>query len=192
MPPAPCLADGAALFDRTLVEQHDTGTTTTLRVYNGPDTSPDLLAKSTAPRLEVPPLDKNFLISPPSSPPVGWQQIREDRPNADTLAADLIRALSGLTTDDDADEMDAGGEDEANGAPRSPPGGVRLDTDTTLIQAADDQSTPGVRLLVPTDAVQPSSSTTLLNTPRGMPRTIAGVRATAEAIRGTARPPLAS
>ena len=186
--PAARPAHTSALFDRTLVEQHDTGTTTTLRVYNGPDTSPDLLAKSTAPRLEVPPLDKNFLISPPSSPPVGWQQIREDRPNADTLAADLIRALSGLTTDDDADEMDAGGEEET---PRSPSGGVRLDTDTTLIQAADDQSTPGVRLLVPTDAVEPSSSTTLLNTPRGMPRTIAGVRATAEAIRGTARPPLA-
>lgn len=174
-----------------MVEQHDTGTTTTLRVYSGPDTSPDLLAKSTAPRLEVPPLDKNFLISPPSSPPVGWQQIREDRPNADTLAADLIRALSGLTTADDDDAMDAGGEDEAQDASRSPPG-VQLDTDTTLIQPADDQSTPGVRLLVPTDVVEPGSATTLLNTPRGMPRTIAGVRATAEAIRGTARPPLAS
>lgn len=30
--------------------------------------------------LEVPALEKNWLISPPGSPPVGWTQIREDPP----------------------------------------------------------------------------------------------------------------
>ncbi|KAH7890061.1 Calcipressin [Phlebopus sp. FC_14] len=46
--------------------------------------------------LRPPPLEKNFLISPPGSPPVGWEQIREDPPNTATLADDLIAALKKL------------------------------------------------------------------------------------------------
>lgn len=46
--------------------------------------------------LAVPTTDKNFLISPPGSPPVGWEPIREDPPNRDTLAEDLMKALADL------------------------------------------------------------------------------------------------
>ena len=46
--------------------------------------------------LRPPALEKNFLISPPGSPPVGWEQIREDPPNATPLAEDLIQALRKL------------------------------------------------------------------------------------------------
>ncbi|EMD34315.1 hypothetical protein CERSUDRAFT_86436 [Gelatoporia subvermispora B] len=46
--------------------------------------------------LRPPPLEKNFLISPPGSPPVGWEQTREDPPNATPLAEDLVRALRSL------------------------------------------------------------------------------------------------
>lgn len=46
--------------------------------------------------LAVPTTDKNFLISPPGSPPVGWEPIREDPPNRDTLADDLMKALADL------------------------------------------------------------------------------------------------
>lgn len=46
--------------------------------------------------LRPPPLEKNFLISPPGSPPVGWEQTREDPPNAAPLAEDLARALRKL------------------------------------------------------------------------------------------------
>lgn len=48
--------------------------------------------------LPVPDTDKNFLISPPGSPPVGWESIREDPPNATTLADDLARALENLSS----------------------------------------------------------------------------------------------
>ena len=51
----------------------------------------------------MPETDKNFLISPPGSPPVGWEQSREDPPNVDTLADDLAWALEQLScrqTDD--------------------------------------------------------------------------------------------
>lgn len=46
--------------------------------------------------LEPPPITKNFLISPPGSPPEGWEPILEDPPNSNTLATDLMRALEAL------------------------------------------------------------------------------------------------
>ncbi|KAF0554864.1 Calcipressin-domain-containing protein [Gigaspora margarita] len=44
--------------------------------------------------LKVPEFEKNLLISPPGSPPVGWVQSREDRPNSTTLSDDLVHALA--------------------------------------------------------------------------------------------------
>lgn len=43
-----------------------------------------------------PKVEKNFLISPPGSPPVGWEPIREEPPNNAPLAEDLIIALRRL------------------------------------------------------------------------------------------------
>jgi hypothetical protein len=46
--------------------------------------------------LKPPALEKNFLISPPGSPPVGWEQTVEEPPNSTPLAEDLIVALRRL------------------------------------------------------------------------------------------------
>jgi len=46
--------------------------------------------------LRPPMPERNFLISPPGSPPVGWEQTREEPPNEVPLAADLQRALEQL------------------------------------------------------------------------------------------------
>ena len=46
--------------------------------------------------LQPPAIEKNFLISPPGSPPIGWEPIKEDPPNATPLADDLIHALRKL------------------------------------------------------------------------------------------------
>ncbi|GAA5821184.1 hypothetical protein JCM3770_002271 [Rhodotorula araucariae] len=66
-----------------------------LRVYYGPTFPLERLAylprTASAPPtsgptlLEVPASGKNFLISPPGSPPVGWEQIEEDAPNQRTF-----------------------------------------------------------------------------------------------------------
>jgi len=49
--------------------------------------------------LRPPEHEKNFLISPPGSPPIGWEQVREDPPNETPLAEDLIHALRKLEVD---------------------------------------------------------------------------------------------
>ncbi|RXW18187.1 hypothetical protein EST38_g7668 [Candolleomyces aberdarensis] len=54
--------------------------------------------------LRPPAIEKNFLISPPGSPPVGWEQIREDPPNSTPLAGDLMAALQKLKIQEEDDE----------------------------------------------------------------------------------------
>lgn len=65
-----------------------------LRVFRGDPTPLDQLDNPDL--LRPPALEKNFLISPPGSPPVGWEQIREEPPNNTPLADDLIAALTKL------------------------------------------------------------------------------------------------
>ncbi|KAF9432861.1 carbohydrate-binding module 1 protein [Entomortierella beljakovae] len=65
-----------------------------IRVYFGQHTE---ISEDPSDRyLHPPELEKNWLISPPGSPPVGWTQIREDPPNSVHLADDLVKALIGL------------------------------------------------------------------------------------------------
>ncbi|KAM6500986.1 Calcipressin domain containing protein [Amanita muscaria] len=87
-------------------EESDKGPQMVLRVYRA-DPNP-LIPKNPAfgdgyfsmiPQenyLQPPPIEKNFLISPPGSPPVGWEQIKEDPPNQTPLAEDLMAALRRL------------------------------------------------------------------------------------------------
>jgi len=69
-----------------------------LRVYRA-DPNPLISRDQDLPSqnyLRPPVVEKNFLISPPGSPPVGWEPIKEDPPNMTPLADDLIEALRKL------------------------------------------------------------------------------------------------
>jgi hypothetical protein len=60
--------------------------------------------------LKAPKAQKLFFISPPPSPPVGWEMRNEEPPNKDMHAEDLATALAKLhhhpNTQQVADEMD--------------------------------------------------------------------------------------
>lgn len=101
--------------DRITLTGHggDPQTTTTLRVFRGTPTPTTLQPIQPAAdeddpydngegpviqwyspyHLRPPVPAKNFLISPPGSPPIGWEPREEDPPNASPLADDLIMAL---------------------------------------------------------------------------------------------------
>ena len=67
-----------------------------LRVFRADPTPPTPPSEAL---LRPPAIEKNFLISPPGSPPIGWEQVVEDPPNVTPLADDLIAALRKLQLD---------------------------------------------------------------------------------------------
>lgn len=68
---------------------------TILRVYRSTP-NPLLNTIADSQHLRPPAIERNFLISPPGSPPVGWEPIKEDPPNVTPLADDLMSALRKL------------------------------------------------------------------------------------------------
>ena len=136
---------------------------TVLRVYRGPPTPLETLRdRHYRNTLPVPTTDRNFLISPPGSPPVGWEQAREDPPNMDTLADDLARALDQLTSsrfdDYDSETGDrAEEEDEFNEPPSASRGSIPQSPRDTLIiphRRTESGSLPSV-MVSDTDAIEP-------------------------------------
>lgn len=49
--------------------------------------------------LKPPKPQKQFLISPPSSPPVDWEQSRENPPTTTAINFDLLTAIAGLSSE---------------------------------------------------------------------------------------------
>ncbi|EJD06250.1 Calcipressin [Fomitiporia mediterranea MF3/22] len=86
---------------------------TVLHVYRADPTPIHPLSGSSSPtsktkfspyHLRPPTVERNFLISPPGSPPVGWEPIREEPPNNTPLAEDLIFALCRLQFSQEIEE----------------------------------------------------------------------------------------
>lgn len=85
----------------------------TLRVYFGENTPLHQCTEYLLP----PELEKNWLISPPGSPPVGWEQVREVGPNKAVLPEDLFHALVGIQKggqDWEDDELEDPGESSSS------------------------------------------------------------------------------
>jgi hypothetical protein len=84
--------------DPLILEASDDRSKTTMRVYRSA-ANPLIDNFSTIPDdhyLRPPAIERNFLISPPGSPPVGWEPVREEPPNPTPLADDLMAALRKL------------------------------------------------------------------------------------------------
>lgn len=158
-----------------------------LRAFFGPPLSLPL-APLQETLLRVPELSRNFLISPPGSPPVGWEQSLEEAPNAQALPEDggwadeLSRALRFLSTGEGAegvvDEEDVG---EQNGAEDDgrPSTTLLIPPSSTISRTSITVSTPSHP-----SASQPSSCT---DTPPPEAPKIGNVKATIESMLGRKR-----
>jgi hypothetical protein len=71
-----------------------------VRVYFGQNTRVDIGDQ----HLQAPKSQKLFFISPPPSPPMGWEMRNEDPPNKEVHAEDLAAALANLHTRPSANE----------------------------------------------------------------------------------------
>lgn len=88
--------------------------------------------------LAPPVSDKNFLISPPGSPPEGWAPIVEDAPNSQTLADDLHRALEGLVLNGRRSGRGEGAREVILEGDEGT-GGVRVEVeDTSMLEVPDE------------------------------------------------------
>jgi len=88
-----CADDAKAYCDGLQIDATPETPAFVLRVFRG---DPTPLTPPGGSHLRPPAIEKNFLISPPGSPPVGWEQIAEEPPNISPLAEDLIAALRKL------------------------------------------------------------------------------------------------
>lgn len=144
-----------------------------IRVFYGPSFSLPLESLHQT-LLAVPALSKNFLISPPGSPPVGWEQILEEKPNVkshhdgdEAWSNELERALRFLSVGPNNDE-----EEEENDK------GERRSSETiNIIPSTIDSLRPAITLSSPFDTSEASTPPTESNR-------ITAVKATIESMLG--------
>ncbi|GAB7365314.1 hypothetical protein MBLNU230_g6395t1 [Neophaeotheca triangularis] len=123
-----------------------------VRVYFGQTTKIDLEDQ----HLQAPKSNKLFFISPPPSPPMGWEMRNEDPPNKEVHAEDLASALSKLQARPEADEALHQDQDEVvegrPGTVRTGSGGVNVvydpqdhghSPDLPAIAVVDTSESPG-------------------------------------------------
>lgn len=120
------MLDGESLFDHRI------------RVYFGEPTPVDQISERER-HLQAPRSEKQFFISPPPSPPHGWESKEEDPPNKDVHAEDLAIALEKLSARRD-DML------PVESSPLSPKLGARNRSSSTTIlyQPEEHGNSPGL------------------------------------------------
>ncbi|KAI5475276.1 protein of Calcipressin family [Pseudohyphozyma bogoriensis] len=156
-----------------------------LRAFFGPNLALPLPSLHST-LLSVPALSKNFLISPPGSPPVGWEQTLEEAPNSQTHPTDdwgeeLARALRYLSVSSGGDEdEDEDVELKDQDDDLSPSAGPETHT---LLSAGPSEVRPSVTLSTPPAPSTPTFEMHTESPPPGATK-ITAVKATIESMLG--------
>jgi hypothetical protein len=102
--------------------------------------------------LSAPAATKNYLVSPPGSPPEGWEPVVEEPPNSVSLAEDLRKALEALVVqrrrlggvaDDEDDEI----ENRAEVILQTEDGFIVQVEDTARHESTEEPSAKGIHLV---------------------------------------------
>ena len=149
-----------------------------VRVFFGEPTPTDWEAAA-AKHLAAPAAQKMFFISPPPSPPAGWEMRNEDPPNKAVHAEDLATALARLhakpNPDGDVDVQHANADGES---------GRRRGSSTIVYHPDDHGGSPGL------PAVMVEDTTETLDGRNSLALNGEGESASLNSITHTARPPL--
>ncbi|GAA5931797.1 uncharacterized protein JCM15063_001570 [Sporobolomyces koalae] len=191
-------------MDGFVWEDSEPGSSTTkseppeaLRVFFGPSIPLPIPTSLSSTLLAVPSTGRNFLISPPGSPPVGWEQLEEDAPNKQVWhesdepepvdlgqtfsphwADELVRALRFLSVDSDGPaDSDADHIQLSDTAPTDDLHSFSSKTQVILAPSTDSPR-PAVVVSTPPISTPPSHNGT---PPPGAAR-ISSVKATIESM----------
>ena len=123
-----------------------------VRVYFGQETKMDPGDQ----HLRAPPSQKQFFISPPPSPPMGWEMRNEGPPNREVHAEDLATALSKLHARNPApDDWQDGTEQQPQGKTTFSGNRQRSGSSTVVYDPQDHGHSPDL----PAIAVEDTSAT---------------------------------
>ena len=163
-----------------------------MRIYFGEPT-PILGEEEEDQHLKAPSLGKLLFISPPPSPPAGWEIREEEPPNKDVHAEDLQRALAGLgrhgnerraSADDAADPMGEEEREELRGNRR------RSGTGSVMVyhpkDHGDNESLPAVMVIDTTAGAEVESE----GSPGGLSSVDGQGQGGGRILTHTARPPV--
>ncbi|KAK3711540.1 hypothetical protein LTR37_009531 [Vermiconidia calcicola] len=142
-----------------------------IRVYFGAETRIEVGIQ----HLQAPKSDKMFFISPPPSPPMGWEMRDEGPPNKEVHAEDLATALSRLHARPGADDALREGASPASPAARV--GRARSGTGTVVYDPQDHGHSPDL----PAIAVEDTSDS---------PEEMSPMEGVEKKMIHTARPPV--
>ncbi|KAF2017053.1 Calcipressin-domain-containing protein [Aaosphaeria arxii CBS 175.79] len=152
-----------------------------IRVYFGLNTP----LNPTDQHLPLPQSDKLFFISPPPSPPMGWEMRNEEAPNTLVHAEDLAAALAKLHADHDPIDFSPTNEDGSPAVRRR-----RTGSSTIVYHPEDHGDSP----LLPAIAVEdttdsPAAASPSVDAMEGVEGPIAQQKAQGQNV-STARPPV--